>query len=189
MAMLFSLRGSLCIYQGEELGLDEAEVPFELMQDSFGITHWPKFKGRDGCRTPIPWNEIAPAYGFSSVEKTWLPISSKHGQKNTVSQSMQNNSVLNTTKRLIKFRNENLALRLGDFSIEKLNDQCLKIERHYLQQTVKVILNFSDQVQSIQNRYFDDVQVIIGLAENTGKLNNDVLDLPPFSATFMQHAE
>lgn len=189
MAMLVSLRGSLCIYQGEELGLDEADVPFELMQDSFGITHWPKFKGRDGCRTPMPWNGIAPAYGFSSVEKTWLPICSNHGQRNAVSQSMQNDSVLNTTKRLIKFRHENLALRLGDFSIEKLNDQCLKIERHYLQQTVKVILNFSDQVQFLKNNYLADGQVIIGIAENTGKLRNDALELPPFSATFIQHTE
>ena len=46
-----------CLYQGDELALTEADVPFELLQDPYGITFWPEFKGRDGCRTPIPWTD------------------------------------------------------------------------------------------------------------------------------------
>ncbi|WP_266096800.1 alpha-amylase family glycosyl hydrolase, partial [Acinetobacter baumannii] len=52
-ALLFSLRGSVCIYQGEELGLSEANLAFEDLQDPYGIRFWPEFKGRDGCRTPM----------------------------------------------------------------------------------------------------------------------------------------
>ena len=55
--MLMSLRGSACLYQGEELGLPQAEVPFERLQDPYGITFWPEYKGRDGCRTPMPWSD------------------------------------------------------------------------------------------------------------------------------------
>ena len=65
-AMVCSLRGSVCVYQGEELGLPEADVPFEALQDPYGITFWPTFKGRDGCRTPMPWTAAAPNAGFSS---------------------------------------------------------------------------------------------------------------------------
>src|SRR5258706_169279 len=54
-ALVCSLRGAVCIYQGEELGLREADVPFEALRDPYGIAFWPKFKGRDGCRTPMPW--------------------------------------------------------------------------------------------------------------------------------------
>ena len=46
--LLLSLRGSACIYQGEELGLTEAELRFEDLQDPYGIEFWPDFKGRDG---------------------------------------------------------------------------------------------------------------------------------------------
>jgi alpha-glucosidase len=50
------LRGSVCLYQGEELGLPEAELAFEDLQDPYGIEFWPEFKGRDGCRTPMVWD-------------------------------------------------------------------------------------------------------------------------------------
>lgn len=51
--LMMCLRGSVCIYQGEELGLPEAEVGFEDLQDPYGIQFWPEYKGRDGCRTPL----------------------------------------------------------------------------------------------------------------------------------------
>ena len=77
-ALLASLRGSVCMYQGEELGLGEAEVAFEDLQDPYGITFWPNFKGRDGCRTPMPWDASdAEQAGFSTT-KPWLPVGDAH---------------------------------------------------------------------------------------------------------------
>jgi alpha-glucosidase len=58
VALVCSLRGSVCLYQGEELGLREADVPYEALQDPYGMAFWPNFKGRDGCRTPMPWDAI-----------------------------------------------------------------------------------------------------------------------------------
>ena len=60
IAILLSLRGSVSLYQGEELGLTEAELAFEDLVDPYGITFWPEFKGRDGCRTPMAWDATAP---------------------------------------------------------------------------------------------------------------------------------
>ncbi len=54
------LRGSVCLYQGEELGLPEAEIAFEDLQDPYGKRFWPEFKGRDGCRTPMVWEAERP---------------------------------------------------------------------------------------------------------------------------------
>ena len=62
-----SLRGSVCVFQGEELGLGEADVPYEALRDPYGIAFWPTFKGRDGCRTPMPWDASERA-GFSNGE-------------------------------------------------------------------------------------------------------------------------
>ena len=77
LALMLSLRGSVCLYQGEELGLTEAYVPFEELQDPYGKRFWPKFRGRDGCRTPMPWMADNLYAGFSDA-KPWLPVPPEH---------------------------------------------------------------------------------------------------------------
>jgi alpha-glucosidase len=77
-SMQLCVRGSPCLYQGDELGLPEAELTFEQLQDPYGITMWPAFKGRDGCRTPMPWVKSQPNAGFSSAAQAWLPVAQTH---------------------------------------------------------------------------------------------------------------
>ena len=55
MLLLATLRGSIILYQGEELGLPQVEVPFERLQDPEAIANWPQTLSRDGARTPMPW--------------------------------------------------------------------------------------------------------------------------------------
>lgn len=70
--LMLALPGSAYLYQGEELGLPEvADIPDELREDpSFLRGGGP---GRDGCRVPLPWEQDAPAFGFSPSGKSWLP--------------------------------------------------------------------------------------------------------------------
>ncbi|WP_022704883.1 alpha-amylase family glycosyl hydrolase [Pseudorhodobacter ferrugineus] len=77
--LLMCLRGSACLYQGEELGLPEADIAFEDLQDPYGIEFWPEFKGRDGCRTPMVWQSDNQTGGFSAG-KPWLPVPAQHLQ-------------------------------------------------------------------------------------------------------------
>ena len=63
LALLLALRGTLFLYQGEELGLPQSTLTFEQLRDPFGIAHWPLNPGRDGCRTPFPWQADAPSTG------------------------------------------------------------------------------------------------------------------------------
>jgi alpha-glucosidase len=101
LALLFSLRGGACLYQGEELGLPEAEVPFERLADPYGLAFWPEFKGRDGCRTPMPWtsaaSDIPPPHAALAVEV----------------QEADSASLLNTTRRLLRWRKQHPALGEG----------------------------------------------------------------------------
>ena len=76
--LLMCLRGSVCLYQGEELGLPEADIAFDDLQDPYGIEFWPEFKGRDGCRTPMVWEADNRLGGFSSAAKAWLPVPAEH---------------------------------------------------------------------------------------------------------------
>src|SRR6185312_6909353 len=100
-----------CLYQGEELGLPQADVPFERLQDPFGITFWPKFKGRDGCRTPMPWAN-RPHGGFSEAEP-WLPVDDIHRELNVESQEARAGSVLRFAKEMIALRKARPELSEG----------------------------------------------------------------------------
>ena len=64
MLLLMCLRGNVFVYQGEELGLPQAEVPFDRLVDPEAIANWPETLGRDGARTPMPWTADAPQAGL-----------------------------------------------------------------------------------------------------------------------------
>ncbi len=76
--LLLSMRGSVCLYQGEELGLTEADIAFDELMDPYGVEFWPNFKGRDGCRTPMVWQAQANFGGFTTASKSWLPVPADH---------------------------------------------------------------------------------------------------------------
>ena len=72
----FSLPGAAYIYNGDELGLANVDIPDDAIQD---VTRHRKpgkhtWRGRDGERVPVPWSGTAPPYGFSTTAKTWLPM-------------------------------------------------------------------------------------------------------------------
>lgn len=121
-ALLMSLRGSVCIYQGEELGLGEADLRFEDLQDPYGIRFWPEFKGRDGCRTPMVWDGSARNGGFSQT-KPWLPVPAAHLRQAVNVQQGDETSLLEHYRRFLAFRRANPALAKGDIAfIESQGD-------------------------------------------------------------------
>ena len=111
-ALLLALRGSACTYQGEELGLTQAELPDSALQDPYGRAFWPLFKGRDGCRTPMPWNEGEPECGFSGGQP-WLPIPAEHRALAVSRQDGAPDSVLNAYRGFVRWRRGQPALRHG----------------------------------------------------------------------------
>jgi len=112
MLLLMALRGNVFVYQGEELGLPQANVPFDRLVDPEAIANWPKTLGRDGARTPMPWRAEAPHAGFSSTEP-WLPVDPRHPPLAVDRQDADPASMLNLTRRLIALRKREPALRLG----------------------------------------------------------------------------
>ncbi|MCC0044963.1 MAG: alpha glucosidase [Brucellaceae bacterium] len=116
-AMMAALRGSVCLYQGEEVGLTEAELAFEDLRDPYGIRFWPEFKGRDGCRTPMVWDSGEPNAGFSAG-KPWLPVPADHITHAVNTQLGVETSVLEHYRRILAFRANHPSLLKG--SIEFL---------------------------------------------------------------------
>jgi alpha-glucosidase len=113
LALSASLKGSLSIYQGEELGLAESVLEFDQIKDPYGITFWPEFKGRDGCRTPMPWNSDRLHGGFSSVSP-WLPVDQQHCRKAVDLQETDPDSSLNFYRTFIAWRKRQSILLHGN---------------------------------------------------------------------------
>ncbi len=110
--LLMCMRGSLCLYQGEELGLPEADIAFEDLQDPYGIEFWPEFKGRDGCRTPMIWQSDNQAGGFTTG-KPWLPVTAPHLPLSVAAQSGDPESMLAHYRAALALRKSEVTLRDG----------------------------------------------------------------------------
>ncbi len=148
-ALQMSLRGSPCIYQGDELGLPEAVIAYEDLRDPYGINMWPEFKGRDGCRTPMPWTAKAADLGFSADPATapapWLPVSESHRPLAVDVQDGQPASLLNLYRQLLHWRKAQPALLDGDMSALAPDAQVLAYVRSCPTQRLLCLFNFSDR--------------------------------------------
>jgi len=111
-ALLLSLRGSVCLYQGEELGLPEADIERDDIQDPYGLAFWPAYKGRDGCRTPMVWTKAGNAAGFSTA-RPWLPVPASHRVLAVDIQERDPHGLLASYRRLLSFRRKSPALVVG----------------------------------------------------------------------------
>jgi alpha-glucosidase len=137
------LRGNVFIYQGEELGLSQAQIPFEKLRDPEAIANWPLTLGRDGARTPMPWNNWQPNGGFSEAEP-WLPVPQDHIERAVSVQNADPDSVLAAARQLIALRRDAPALRLGDFVPLSLKAPLLGFERVLGKERVHCLFNLGD---------------------------------------------
>jgi alpha-glucosidase len=147
LGVLLTLRGGACIYQGEELGLPQADVPFEDLQDPYGIEFWPEFKGRDGCRTPIPWIADSPNAGFSQ-SKPWLPVPTEHQALAADLQEAKGDSVLNFARQFLAWRKSQPALVGGTISLLSSAEPVLAFERICENEAILCVFNLSNQAVS-----------------------------------------
>lgn len=136
-----TLRGTPFIYYGEEVGLFEhQDILYEDIRDPKGIRNWPIERGRDGCRTPMPWN--GSIYGGFSTVKPWLPLEPHFPMRNVEQLKQSSYSIFNLYRNLIKLRKEYPALMLGDFEwISLENNSILSFKRTLEDQIITVCVN------------------------------------------------
>lgn len=182
-AALCSLRGSVCCYQGEELGLTEADIPPEKMQDPYGFAFWPMFKGRDGCRTPIPWTGTDVTAGFSERE-AWLPIAEQHRRLSVDVQEAEPNSILSAFRTFIKWRKNHPALRYGDIRFIDAPQNVLAFVRSHAAEQILVCLNLSAVQQMIVVPTQCRAQPLQGHGFTPVDYHSGNIILPPYAAFF-----
>lgn len=110
MAMvMLALPGPAFIYNGQELGLPNVDLPDEVLQDPTWERSGHTERGRDGCRVPIPWNGDTPPFGFSASKDTWLPMPRDWAELTVEKQLADNGSTLAFFRRALELRREHMA--------------------------------------------------------------------------------
>ena len=113
-ALLLSMQGSICLYQGEELGQTEADLEYHELTDPQGLRFWPEDKGRDGCRTPMVWDANQANAGFSRANVApWLPIKAAQAANHVAGQAGREDSVLEFYRQMLRLRRDTEELRAG----------------------------------------------------------------------------
>jgi len=183
-ALVASLRGSVCVFQGEELGLAEADVPYEALRDPYGIAFWPAFKGRDGCRTPMPWDASERA-GFSNVAP-WLPVPHQHLHLSVAAQERDPSSALHGFRRLLEWRKSLPLLISGDLEFVAATESVLAFRRFDSSGSLLAAFNLSGEAASIPLPGVKVGRAIGGHGLPEGSFANATLRLPGHGVAFFE---
>ena len=132
------------IYQGEELGLTQVDIPFDRIQDPEAKNNWPQTLGRDGARTPMPWCQSDVGGGFTGSEP-WLPLPREHRALAVDVQSPDPDSVLSFFRAAIGFRGSSDALRRGDLRFLDGYGDLLVFERRSGEESALCAFNLTDR--------------------------------------------
>ena len=180
-AVLFAaLRGNIIVYQGEELGLTQVDIPFEQLQDPEAIANWPLTLSRDGARTPLPWQAQSAMGGFTAGPSPWLPLGEENLARAVDRQEADPASLLSLTTRLLRLRRENPALRHGSFEVLHADAALLVARRRFGGQSLLVLVNMSNQPVAWPQDVPQEGTALV--AENDASLGT----LPGFAALIVE---
>lgn len=148
LTLLLTLKGTVLMYQGEELGLPDVDLERKWIKDPVGDLYFPFGKGRDGCRTPMPWKPEAHEAGFTSGDP-WLPIPDYHRNRTAEAQEHDGASVLVHAKHIIATRKRHPALTRGEIIFADEHDEnVLTFTREGEGETLLCLFNLSREPAS-----------------------------------------
>ena len=182
LALLFSLRGTALLYQGEELGLPEADIRRDQIRDPVGDLYWPCTGGRDGCRTPMPWDASAANLGFTSGAP-WLPLSPKHRALAVSEQDVNAESALNFARRFLAFRRKSAPLRWGEIAFLNVPEPVLAFARTCADETLVCLFNMGGEIAEFSEELLscaEPLRIGSGQAESEGS----TIRLAPYACWF-----
>lgn len=183
----FSLRGNIFLYQGEELGLPQADVPLERLLDPEGIANWPNTMGRDGARTPFPWKHDEPNAGFSSAEP-WLPLDEAHLSRAVDRQIGDPDSLLSFFQRTVRYRRQSSPLLHGDLVFLPAPPDSLLFLRVNVGQRLLCGFNFADEVQMLEVDAARELAIELEVGSPPVVLSDERLSLAGWSGFVGAHA-
>jgi alpha-glucosidase len=136
-----ALPGAVYVYNGDELGLPNAELPDAALQDPTWERSGHTRRGRDGERVPLPWSGSRPPFGFSAADHTWLPMPESWAPLTVEAQQADTASTLALYTRALALRRTNPDLRGGEFDWVEAPEGSLAFRRG---PDLVVAVNFAD---------------------------------------------
>ncbi|MCR5878433.1 alpha-glucosidase family protein [Phenylobacterium sp. J367] len=182
-ALLVALKGTTLVYQGEELGLPQAELTRDLLRDPVGDLYWPYDGGRDGCRTPMPWGP-GPTLGFTTGQP-WLPAAKEHAGLTVAEQERDPESTLAFSRSMIAFRKASDAMRLGELEFIETAEPVLAFVRRHAGEQVACIFNLSAEPQFVEQPALAGAE-LLPVRAGDGELRGGSLGLSPWAALFVK---
>jgi oligo-1,6-glucosidase/alpha-glucosidase len=187
-----TVRGIPCMYNGEEIGMTDLKLPIRTALDPLPhkFEFLPRFMfdflgltmNRDEVRTPMQWEGSKNA-GFSSAEKTWLPVHEDYQEVNVAKESREKDSLLNAIRALLKIRREEKALQEGSLELmDNLPLGVLGYRRRLGDQRIVVLLNFDKRDKEIQ---FKHAEPIFRLSQSD-EIKNDSIELGAFGGMILE---
>ncbi|PWR01054.1 alpha-amylase [Meridianimarinicoccus roseus] len=146
LTLLLTLRGTPVLYQGDEMGMDNATIPHNRVQDPWERRVPGLGLGRDPARTPMPWTDIDHG-GFSTTEP-WLPLHLPP-EGSFARQATDPGSMLNYARRLIALRRAHSALSQGTYRQIHVGPDVMVFERRAGTNRLVVCLNMSATAQGV----------------------------------------
>jgi alpha-glucosidase len=172
----------VCVYQGEELGLTEADVPHDALRDPYGLAFWPSFKGRDGCRTPMPWTDGEHA-GFSRTTP-WLPTPQAHRIASVARQHADPTSTLNGFRAFMRWRKTQPALREGSIRFIETPEPILAFVRTTNEHSLLIAFNLSNEPARAVVYDALRTHTLTAPSVANGTIAGGIVELPPHGAAF-----
>jgi alpha-glucosidase len=171
--LMLALPGAAYVYAGQELALEEVDVPDELRQDPIFARTGGERVGRDGCRVPIPWSR-GPGLGFTSGTP-WLPMPAAWERSGVAAQEDDPASTLALYRAALRLRHELAALTSGGFEWRVGPPGALAFERSTGSSRVACAVNVDAATFSLP-----DGDVVLASEELEGRA------LPPGAAAWLR---
>ena len=184
MAALICLRGTIFLYQGDELGLPDAQVPFDRLRDPYAIAAYAGSPGRDGARTPMPWTDAAPMGGFTGAPDAWLPMDPRHLSLSIARQQPDPDSMLAFTRALVAVRRASEALKAGDATALAAPQGVLGFERSAGTERVRCYFELGGRSSVVSDPGLARGQPLF--PEGGAALSPTGLDLPPYGVSIVR---
>ncbi len=174
MSLLLSLPGTVCLYQGEELGLPQAKIPASRLRDPFGAAFHPVFPGRDGSRTPMPWTAAARHAGFTTARQSWLPVPRTHRPRAVDRQQADPRSLLHIWREFLSWRRSHPALTHGKVRGLRIVGSVLAFERYVGNSRILAAFNLDDQPATLNVDCWPALTPLGGYGFSAGRVSGTV---------------
>ena len=178
-ALALSFQGSICLWEGEEIGQTDTQLGIEELTDPQGINFWPEPVGRDNTRTPMVWD--GSEFGGFSTVKPWLPVKAPQLARNVASQAGVAGSVLEFYRSMIGFRKGSGPLMAGRTLFHDLAEPVLAFTRDTGTEALLCVFNLSPEGRSVQ---VEGVSGLTGPVQDAA-LTGGVLTLGPNAVAFL----